>query len=67
MVPNELSSAAFRMFMAIPRRRIEDQIAEGPDGYEPARRVVLTYLNTPAERMTPALCSEYLHAQMIQA
>jgi hypothetical protein len=67
MVPPRLASEAFRLFLEIPKSRIESDIEEGPDGYEPARQRVARFLRTPEEQMTAELCAEYMHAEMIQA
>jgi len=67
MVPPHLASEAFRLFMEIPQSRIDSDIDEGPDGYEPARQRVSRYYDTDDEHRTAEDCAEHLHAQMIQA
>ena len=67
MVPHRLARETFGLFRAIPTARLDDDIAEGAEGYEPARLRTVEFYNTEAADRTAVQCSEYPHAQMIQA
>ena len=70
MVPPELASEAFRLFMAIPMERIEHDTAEvdtaeGLERYEAARQLTLAFYRTEDKDRTAEQCAEHMHAEMV--
>ncbi|MCE9565797.1 MAG: hypothetical protein K8U57_27550 [Planctomycetes bacterium] len=70
MVPPDLASEAFKLFMVIPRERIEEDTAGGDviDAlvrYETARKQTVAFYETAEEDMTAERCAEFMHAEMV--
>ena len=72
VVPPELASESFRLFMAIPRERIErdtaeDDVPEALQRYEAARLRTVAFYDTEDEDRTAEQCAEFMHAELVMA
>src|SRR5262249_55119407 len=61
------AAAAFKLFHAIPRERIDRELDEAPGNYLDAANRICAYHDMSDEQRTPEACAEFLHDQFVHA
>ena len=67
MVPTRIAAETFRLFHAITQERIDSDLEDAPDNYTPMGELIQAHYKLGEEELTPELCADFLHNQLIQA